>query len=212
MYARATSVQSTPGPTDDNLRYIDQNVRPTMLAQGGSSVDALLDGQSGHGYVISYWKDAEAARMSEAAANQVRERSRQDLSLQILDVHTYEVTFEDNVQGAQPRAARVTPSQGDASRIDEMTQWTSSQLVPTYRAQPGYCGWRTLTDRQLGKSLIISLWESTAQMRAAETLLGQSRARGTQEQGLQFEPTQRYEVGAQPIVQTPPTQQPEARP
>lgn len=212
MYARVTSVQSTPGPTEDNLRYIDTNVRPGMAAQGALGLDALLDGKSGHGYVISYWKDAEAARASEAAANQVRERSRQDLSLQILDVHTYEVTFEDDVQGAQPRAARVTPAQGDISRIDETTQWTSSQLLPTYRAQPGYCGWRTLTDRQSGKSLIISLWDSEAQMQAAESLLGQSRTRGSQEQGLQFEPTQRYTVGVPPIVQAPPTQQPEARP
>lgn len=212
MYARVTSLQSTPGPIEDNLRYVDQNVRPAMMALGSLKADALLDAQTGHGYFISYWKDAEAARASEAAANQVREQSRQDLSLKVLDVHTYEVTFEDNVQGAQPRAARVTPAQGDGSRVDEMTQWTSSQLMPTYRAQPGYCGWRTLTDRQSGKSLIISLWESEAQLQAAETLAGQSRARGSQEQGLQFEPAQRYTVGVPPVVQAPPTQQPEARP
>jgi heme-degrading monooxygenase HmoA len=212
MYARVTEIQSAPERADESIRYAEEKVRPAMLARGAQGLDVLTDRKSGHGYIISWWKDADAARASEAAANQVREQSRQDLGFQLIGVQTYEVTVEENVKAAQPRAARATTAQGDVARINEISQWTTSQLLPAYRAQPGFCGWCTLTDRQTGKSLIMSLWESDAAMMAAEALLSKSRGRATQEMGLRLDPTRYYELSTQPTPPTMPTQQPEIRP
>lgn len=212
MYARVTTIQSAPERADESIRYAEEKVRPSMLARGALGLDILTDRQSGHGYIISWWKDADAARASEAAANQVREQSRQDLGFQLLDVHTYEVSVEEDTKGVQPRAARVTSAQGDAARTAEISQWTTSQLLPAYRAQPGFSGWRTLVDRQTGKSLIMSLWETGAAMKAAEALLSQSRGRATQEMGLRLDPTRYYDLATQPTPPTTQPQQPEARP
>lgn len=194
MYARVTTFESSPANTDEAIRYVDETVRPATLASGALDLDLLLDRQTGKGYVIAWWKDAATTHATEAFASQLREQSRQALGLTIVDVHTYEVTVEEDMNGPRAAAARVTPAQGDASRVDELTQWTTSQLLPTYRAQPGFSAWRTLSDRQSGRSLIISYWETAAAMQSAETLLAQSRARGTQELSVTFDPTERYEI------------------
>ncbi len=188
MYARVTTFAGAPERTDEAIRYVEEKIRPAVRAQGAIDLDLLLDRQTGKGYLIAWWKDAEAARASEAFAAQLREQSRQALNLNILDAHTYEVTVEEDMKGPRPRAARVTPAQGDVKRVDEFTQWTKSQLLPTYRAQQGFSSWRTLADRQTGKSLIISYWETADAMKAAEPLLTQSRGRGSKEMGAQFEP------------------------
>lgn len=206
MYARVTTFEGAIERTDEAIRYVEEKVRPASIANGALDLDLLIDRQTGKGYVIAWWKDAAAASASDASAAQLREQSRQALGVNMVDVHTYEVTVEDDTKGLRPRAARVTPGQGDATRVDELTQWTKSQMLPTYRGQSGYSGWRTLADRQTGKSLIISFWETADAMKAAETLLTQSRARATQEVALQFEPTQRYEVAQHITPPSEPTQ------
>lgn len=206
MYARVTTFECAPERVDEALRYVEEKVRPVSRADGALDLDLLVDRQTGKGYVVAWWKDAAAARASDASSAQLREQSRQALGLKIVDVHTYEVTVEEDMKGLRPRAARVTPAQGDAKRTDEFTQWIKSQLLPTYRAQSGFSGWRTLADRQSGRSLIISFWETTAAMKAAEALLTQSRARGTQEMAAKFEPTQSYEIPQAIAPQPEPTQ------
>lgn len=206
MYARVTTFESDPTRTDESIRYVDEKVRPVSRADGALNLDLLLDRQTGKGYVIAWWKDAAAARATEASATQLREQSRQALGLKIVDVHTYEVTVEEDMKGPSPRAARVTPTQGDASRTDEMTQWIKSQLLPTYRSQPGFSAWRALADRQTGKSLVISYWETTAAMKATETLLAQSKSRGTQEMAVTLEPSELYEIPQAIAPQAEPTQ------
>lgn len=209
MYARVTTFAGAPERTDEAIRYVEEKIRPAVRAQGALDLDLLLDRPSGKGYLVVWWKDAAAARASEAFAAQLREQSRQALNLNMLDAHTYEVTVEEDMKGPRPRAARVTPAQGDVKRVDEFTQWTKSQILPTYRAQKGFSGWRTLADRQTGKSLIISFWETAEAMKAAEPLLTQSRARGAQEMAAKFEPTMTYEVPLAIAPQIEPTQRPQ---
>lgn len=212
MFARVTTFIVTPERVNESIHYGDQVVRPAIMNLGGLGMSNLLDRQSGKCYAITWWKDAESARVTDTAANQIREQFRQTLGAEITDVHTYEVTVEEAMREPPPRAARVTPAQADISRLDEITRWTESQLLPTYRAQSGFSGWHTLTDRQTGKSLIISLWADEAAMTATNTLLDQSRARGAQEMGLQFEPTERCELslGTTPMMDQ--TQRPQASP
>ncbi len=206
MYARVTTFECAPERVDEALRYFEEKVRPVSRADGALDLDVLVDRRTGKGYVLAWWKDAAAARASEASAGQLREQTSKALGLKIVGAHTYEVTVEEDMKGPRPRAARVTPSQGDAKRIDEFTQWTKSQMLPTYRAQSGFSGWRTLADRQSGKGLIISFWETAAAMKAAETLLAQSKARGTQEMATKFEPTESYEIPQAIAPQPQPTQ------
>ncbi|HEX8995120.1 MAG TPA: hypothetical protein VF812_03725 [Ktedonobacterales bacterium] len=212
MFGRVTSFTGVPERTDEALRYTDQVIRPAIKNLGALGMSTLVDRKTGKSLAITWWKDETAARGSAAEANQIRDQFKQALGADITDVHTYEVTLEEAAHQPSPRAARLTRAQGDISRIDELTRWTETQLLPAYRAQPGFSGWYTLTDRQTGKSLIISYWETEAAMTAAETLLNQSRGRGAQEMGLQFEPTERYELALEPAPVMEAQQRPEASP
>lgn len=207
MFGRVTRIEIPLDKIDHALHFADQTTRPAVLALGGLGLTLLIDRASGASLALTWWKDEVAARSSTEAANKIREEFRQEANGKVLNVRIYDVSVDLDMPGIESRAARVTPAKLDSKRIAEFKTWTETQLIPTYRAQPGFGAWRTLVDNTTGECLIVSFWENDAKMKAAETLLAQSRGRGTQELGVQFEPTERYEVGQALVPHTAPSQQ-----
>ena len=92
--------------------------------------------------------------------------------------------------------ARVTTVQGPADQLDETIRNLREQVVATLRGQPGFQGFYVLIDRQQGKQLAISLWESEQAMQQSEQAIAQLRTQAAQQMG--GTPTvERYEVVVQ---------------
>jgi len=56
--------------------------------------------------------------------------------------------------------ARLTIVQVKTDKIDEVNKIFGDNVVPAAKSQKGYKGILLLTDRQTGKGISISLWES----------------------------------------------------
>ena len=56
--------------------------------------------------------------------------------------------------------ARVTRIQVKSDQVDEAIKIYSESVTPARKAQKGACGGYLLTDRQTGKGMAISLWDS----------------------------------------------------
>ena len=93
--------------------------------------------------------------------------------------------------------ARVTTFQSAPDRAEEETRYTEEKLIPVTRQMPGFKGWYTLVERQTGKGLTITLWESEEAMRASEERATQLRSQTTQDLPLQVQAVDRYEVTVQ---------------
>jgi heme-degrading monooxygenase HmoA len=93
--------------------------------------------------------------------------------------------------------ARVSTFHSASDRVEEATRYTEEKLIPVFRQMPGFKGWYTLLDRQTGKGLVISLWESEEAMRASEERAAQLRSQVTQDLPLQVQAVDRYEVTVQ---------------
>ncbi|MGZ4617272.1 MAG: antibiotic biosynthesis monooxygenase [Frankiaceae bacterium] len=63
--------------------------------------------------------------------------------------------------------ARVTHASFPADRLDESKQVVADQMKEI-RANEGNRGYLLLTDPGTGKSMVVSLWEDEAAMRASE--------------------------------------------
>jgi heme-degrading monooxygenase HmoA len=69
-----------------------------------------------------------------------------------------------------------------ADRIDDALEAFKSEQLPRYRDQSGYKGFTMLADRDNGKILGVSFWESADDLRASDEL-GQEARENIRERG-----------------------------
>src|SRR5262249_37866827 len=67
-------------------------------------------------------------------------------------------------------------------------------VLPTLQQQPGFKGYLGLVNRQSGKSLAISLWESAADMQAVEEAANQVRSKSLGVLHAESPSVERFEV------------------
>jgi heme-degrading monooxygenase HmoA len=91
--------------------------------------------------------------------------------------------------------ARVSIFEGSPDQIEEMLSQAREQVLPRARQMDGFKGLIALGDRQSGKTLGITLWESEEAMRASEEAANQMRQESAEAGGEQIAGVERYEVG-----------------
>ena len=89
--------------------------------------------------------------------------------------------------------ARINSVQMAADELAGFVKWTEERL-PAARQAPGFKGFYLLTDRQKGKLVSISLWESDDALRQFEAQGAQARKAATSELGIAPTPVDTYEV------------------
>jgi heme-degrading monooxygenase HmoA len=64
--------------------------------------------------------------------------------------------------------ARVSTIEGSPDKVDDVTRQTQEQTLPQLQKMEGFKGFVALGDRQSGKMLGVSFWESEEALRATE--------------------------------------------
>ena len=91
--------------------------------------------------------------------------------------------------------ARVSIFEGAPDEIDEALRQAREQVLPQARQMDGFKGIIALGDRQSGKTLGITLWESEEDMRASEEAANRLREESAEAGGGTVAGVERYEVG-----------------
>ena len=65
--------------------------------------------------------------------------------------------------------ARLTSIQLQPGMTDRLADMFNESVLPASRQQPGFRGGLVLADSGTGKTVLISLWESEAELAAGET-------------------------------------------
>jgi heme-degrading monooxygenase HmoA len=94
--------------------------------------------------------------------------------------------------------ARVSTYQGSPQQIDEGLDHARRNILPRVRAVDGFEGVYYLVDRQSGRALSITLWESEEAMRASEEEANRLRGESAEAAGATVEGVERYEVAISP--------------
>lgn len=215
MFGRVTKFSVAPEKADAAIEYGNNTVRPAVLALGGLGLTMLTDPKSGAGYAITWWRDEAAAKGSDAEANKIRDTFKQAVNATVLDVHTYEVAIDLDLHKASPLAVRVTTGDVDPARSDELLTFVQSSVIPSFQAEAGFCRWCSLIDRQMGKTLSLSFWETAAARDANPALLSQVRDNASQTAGVKLGAPEYYDVSDLGLPITSPiqaSQQPGANP
>jgi heme-degrading monooxygenase HmoA len=98
-------------------------------------------------------------------------------------------------KGGKTVHARVSIFEGSPDQIDAMLRQVQEQVVPQARQMDGFRGMIALGERQSGKTMGITFWESEEAMRASEEAANQLREESAEASGEQIAGVERYWVG-----------------
>lgn len=90
--------------------------------------------------------------------------------------------------------ARVNHFQEHADDLNDAVRVGEEQLIPQLKAVPGFLGAQFLIDRETGRSLAITYWESSDAMRASEEKANEIRQESNALTGSETTNVERYEV------------------
>jgi heme-degrading monooxygenase HmoA len=91
--------------------------------------------------------------------------------------------------------ARASTLEGPPDQVDEGLRYVREQVLPMMQQQDGFKGFIALGDRQSGKVLGISFWESEQAMQASEEAGNRARSESAEAVGATVAGVERYEVG-----------------
>ena len=92
--------------------------------------------------------------------------------------------------------ARVTIVQGSPEKIDQGIDSFNTQVLPAAKAVDGYKAAFLLADRQTGKGIGITIWESEDARRRGGEAVDAARAATIEAMGGTVPPVDEYEVVA----------------
>src|SRR5919107_2900930 len=90
--------------------------------------------------------------------------------------------------------ARVTTIEGSSERLDEGLREIKEEILPQLQQQDGYKGFVVFDNRQDGKLVGFSLWESEQAMQASEEVGERTRRESAQTMSDTIAGVERYEV------------------
>ena len=96
--------------------------------------------------------------------------------------------------------ARVSTFQGPPDQTAEGIRVAREQILPAARLMDGFKGIYLLYDRESGKSLSVTLWETEADMRASEEAASRVRNESAESSGEEVTDVERYEVALQVLL------------
>jgi heme-degrading monooxygenase HmoA len=90
--------------------------------------------------------------------------------------------------------ARMTSMEGSSERLDEGLREIREDVLPQLQQQDGFKGFIVFDNRQSGKMVGFSLWESEQAMRASEEVADRTRRESAETMSGTIAGVERYEV------------------
>ncbi len=90
--------------------------------------------------------------------------------------------------------ARMSILEGPSDQVDEGMRHVREQVLPQLQQQDGFEGFIVLSDRQSGKIIGVSFWESEQAMQASEEVGDRTRSESAEAGGVTVAGVERYEV------------------
>jgi heme-degrading monooxygenase HmoA len=90
--------------------------------------------------------------------------------------------------------ARVSTIQGSPGKVDDVLRQTQEQTLPQLQKMEGFKGFVALADRQSGKMLGVSFWESEEALRATEQAASSVRSGAAETADGMVAGVEEYEV------------------
>jgi quinol monooxygenase YgiN len=171
MYARSTTVRGNPQSLDDAIAYLRDEVMPAVQElEGCVGMSMMCDRDSGRCIATTAWETEEAMHDSESRLHDMRQRYAELLGGRP-EVQEWEIAVLHRAHRAPEGAcSRVIWSRGDPTDVERAMDAFRMAMLPRIEELPGFCSVSMLVDRENGRSVTATAYESRDAMdRASDT-------------------------------------------
>jgi quinol monooxygenase YgiN len=168
MYARSTTVRGNPQSLDEAITYLRDRVMPAIQSLDGCvGLSMLCDRDSGRCIATTAWASEEAMHNSEGPMHAMRQRYA-DLLGGRPEVQEWEIAVLHRSHTAPEGAcSRVIWSRGDPADVERAMDTFRMAMLPRIEELPGFCSVSMLVDRENGRSVTATAYESRDSMNHA---------------------------------------------
>jgi heme-degrading monooxygenase HmoA len=177
MFIRGSRLKLPGDRIDGMITHFKDNVVPEVKKlTGNRGAVLLIDRGSGIGWALTYWEDEAALRASEEAATGLRTQAAEASSGTVEEVDRLELVVQERAAPARGGTfVRVNDIRGDAARIDDAIRFMRDTAVPAVRGQKGFRALIFAVNRQTGRGVISSVWETLDDLKASEAAVAPLR-------------------------------------
>ena len=175
MFARITwsKLANPQAQTEAARKRFQERILPSMQAQDGFLGAVLLaNSATGEGASVTYWQTAEAMAASETIATAGRAEAAQG-GVEIQEIDRFEMVLQDRAAppqvGSVVRVNDITAAKG---QIDATIALMRDTAIPAIRKLNGYRALLIFLNRESGRLLVASAWNTAADREASESVTG----------------------------------------
>jgi len=182
MYARSTTIHGNPQNLDEGIAFVRDTVMPAVQELDGCvGLSMLCDRDSGRCITTTAWADAEAIRRSADRVRDIRARAAEILG-GVAEVDEWEIALLHRMDEAPEGACcRVVWGRGDPAQTDDRISTFRMAMLPRLDELAGFCSVSMLVDRQGGRGVTATVYESRDAMnRAADQAMSMREEFGRQ--------------------------------
>ena len=196
MYARRSI---TKGPTDQieaARQRIESEALPRVKQFAGYRGGYwLVDRETGEGVTIGFYETKESLDASRAIASQLRDSAVQSLGGQVVAVDEFEVTADTGQKVHRSAShARLTEVSGNPADFDQAVRVIKDSVIPAARSLPGFVGGFWLGDRDTGKGLAVTLFDSAENIAVTRQTASGIRSRAAEDARSTIGSVREYEI------------------
>jgi len=140
--------------------------------EGWLGAIVLANAETGEGASVTYWQTADAMAASEQTAAAGRAEA-QASGLEIQDIDRFEMLLQDRAAPSKVGTfARINDVRASAAQIDTTVAFVRDTAPPALRALSGYRALAIFANRDSGRVLVSSVWDTAADREASESVIG----------------------------------------
>ncbi|MGH3133532.1 MAG: biotin/lipoyl-containing protein [Gaiellaceae bacterium] len=193
MYARVARFEGRDmSRVDELVGIVRERLSSGEELPGAKRFLILADRRSGTSLGIVFFESEEAIRAAEPLFEQMGDEIPEEVRGRRTSVDIYEVAIDEIGDGG--KAGRVSLLDGPPEGIDAGLRDVEDNILPKLRDISGWRGITTLIDRQIGRALTITFWDSDESLRGSEEIANQLRKEAAEAGGETITGVERYEI------------------
>ena len=196
MFVRVTWIEGSPDQLERGVSSFQSQVaEPFREAPGFLGAVLLANKQAGHAAAVTYWESEQALETSEERANSTRAQARDSSGVQVRDVERFEIALQLR-KGAPAvgSGVRVNNVRGAPDKADEGIRFVRDRVAPLVKGQQGFRALLFGLNRENGRSVVATVWDSVAARDASEQAVAGVRQEGSQQVQSSDTSVELYEV------------------
>ena len=179
MYARSTSIQGDPARVDESIRFVREEVMPSVTGMDGCiGMSMLVNRETGHGIATTSWMSEDHMRATDGQVGAFRARAAEIMGGGDPDVREWEIAVMHREHDAREGSwCRVTWLTCPPAEVESTIDFFRDTVMARLEEFDGFCSASMLVDRGTGQCCATARFDTREDLEATREM-----ARGMREQ------------------------------